>query len=532
MSDFERARSLFGEGLALYGQGHYADAETRFREANRLAPGRVSVLGNLSAVLLRQDKVSEAREFALEAIRIEPDNPEACLNLGVCMEKEGELEQALQCFRKAAALRPDSAEAWSNCGHVLNALKQPEQALASYDRALALKPDFADAWTNRGSTLNEMGRSAEALENHDRALALQPAHAEAWYNRGNVLAQLKRHDEAIECHEQALKLRPDFVDAHINKAVSLLSICRFQPGWEEYEWRWASPGFPSTRPVTTAPTWDGRRVEGTLWVWSEQGIGDEILYCSMLDSLRPLARRIMVTTDRRLLDMLRRSFPGIDFRDSRSVVPPGLADFQVAMGSLGKHVRRTIGDFPSACTGFLKADPQRAALFRARISHPGTRTCGIAWASKNVKFGPLKSLRLADLLPVLTTPGLRFVDLQYGDTAEERTALAQAHGVTVQHLDELDCFNDIEGLAALIDACDCVVTSSNVTVHLAGALGKPAHLITPVSRGKIWYWHENQPRSLWYPSVRMHWQALDRSWSGAIADISRELGQARPPGPG
>jgi hypothetical protein len=67
------------------------------------------------------------------------------------------------------------------------------------------------------------------------------------------------------------------------------------------------------------------------------------------------------------------------------------------------------------------------------------------------------------------------------------------------------------------------VTSSNVTVHLAGALGKPAHLITPASRGKIWYWHENQPRSLWYPSVRMHWQAPDRSWRGAIAEISREI---------
>ncbi len=526
MGDFERARSLFGEGLALYGEEHYAEAEMRFREANRLAPGRVSVLGNLSAALLRQDKVREAREFAREASRIEPDNPEACLNLGVCMEKEGELEQALQCFRKAAALRSDSAEAWCNCGHVLNALKRHEEALASYDKALALKPDFADAWTNRGSTLNEIGRSAEALANHDRALALQPAHAEAWYNRGNVLAQLRRHDEAIECHAQALKLKPAFIDAHINKAVSLLTLCRFEQGWEEYEWRWSSPAFPSARPITIAPPWDGQYVDGTLWVWAEQGIGDEILYCSLLDSLRPLARRIMVTADRRLLPMLSRSFPGIDFRDSQSVVPPGLADRQTAMGSLGRHLRRTTAEFPSGAAGFLKADAHRSAAFRARISLPGERVCGIAWASKNVKFGPLKSLRLADLLPVLKLPGLRFVDLQYGDTAEERAGLTQAHDLTIRHLDDLDCFNDIEGLAALIDACDFVVTSSNVTVHLAGALGKPAHLITPASRGKIWYWHENQPRSLWYPSVRMHWQAADRSWHGAIAEISREISQA------
>ena len=39
---------------------------------------------------------------------------------------------------------------------------------------------------------------------------------------------------------------------------------------------------------------------------------------------------------------------------------------------------------------------------------------------------------------------------------------------------------DLDGLAALIELCDLVVSTSNVTIHMAGALGKDSWVLLPL----------------------------------------------------
>jgi ADP-heptose:LPS heptosyltransferase len=82
---------------------------------------------------------------------------------------------------------------------------------------------------------------------------------------------------------------------------------------------------------------------------------------------------------------------------------------------------------------------------------------------------------------------------------------------------------DIDGLAALIDACDAVVTTSNVTVHLAGALGKRGAVLVPHAKGRPWYWHEGDGRSLWYPCLDLFPQHDPSDWSRPIEACARWL---------
>jgi hypothetical protein len=51
---------------------------------------------------------------------------------------------------------------------------------------------------------------------------------------------------------------------------------------------------------------------------------------------------------------------------------------------------------------------------------------------------------------------------------------------------DVDNINDVDGLAALITACDAVVTV-NTTSHLAGALGVRTWVMAP-NQTRIWYW--------------------------------------------
>jgi ADP-heptose:LPS heptosyltransferase len=148
---------------------------------------------------------------------------------------------------------------------------------------------------------------------------------------------------------------------------------------------------------------------------------------------------------------------------------------------------------------------------------------GLSWVSKNPNIGHFKTARLDDLESVLRLPGCRYVDLQYGDTLAEREVLKQSAGLNVERLEDVDNTNDIDALAALIAACDLVVTVSNTTAHLAGALGKPTWVLVPYSRGRIWYWFNDRGDSPWYPRARIKRQKQGQPWKDLIESSADEI---------
>jgi ADP-heptose:LPS heptosyltransferase len=106
--------------------------------------------------------------------------------------------------------------------------------------------------------------------------------------------------------------------------------------------------------------------------------------------------------------------------------------------------------------------------------------------------------------------------LQYGDVAKEISDLNKKFGVNILSLDDIDFFDDIEGLLATITLCDVVITTSNVTAHLTGAVGKKGAVFVPHSKGKIWYWHDTEPREIWYRSLRLIHKNSSSNWSDSI----------------
>ena len=168
------------------------------------------------------------------------------------------------------------------------------------------------------------------------------------------------------------------------------------------------------------------------------------------------------------------------------------------------------------------SDPVKRDSYRRTISAFGSGlVCGVAWKSVNPKIGAAKSIDLESLEPLLGLPGVQFVNLQYGDVKNEIQHVKSTLSVDVHQVPGLDVFSDIDGLLALIDACDVIVTTSNVTAHLAGSLGKRAAVLMPYnSTERAWYWHENDEYSFWYPSLRIFYQDNPLTWDQTIKNCS------------
>ena len=174
---------------------------------------------------------------------------------------------------------------------------------------------------------------------------------------------------------------------------------------------------------------------------------------------------------------------------SRSRSPPSFRS------KVWANISDAIGmPFPQREDGYLRADADRAAALRGRLAVNGEHVIGLSWQSHNPYAGRTQDRAAQDFIPLLSLPDCRFIDLQYGDTAEERREIEDKLGVKVERLEDIDNTKDIDGLAALITACDLVASVSNTNAHLAGALGTPAWVFVPFGHSKFWYWTKGKPR--------------------------------------
>lgn len=347
-----------------------------------------------------------------------------------------------------------------------------------------------------GNRLVHQGEYERAIECYRRSLRVQPRH-ETYSNLGLCYLRLGRPADAARNYERAIELAPDHDGHRASLAVSLLANGDFARGWPAYEWRERS------RKQFPLPQWGGEQ-SGHLLVKYEQGIGDQVLYASMIPDL---AMDVTLSADPRLVPLFQRSFPRAAIVSRYAKGVPATFTHQSSIAGLGKWLRPSFDSFP-ARRGYLKPEHSRVEAFRARLKGP---VVGIAWSSSS-PLGPVKNVPLAQWRDILRAP-VSFVDLQYGDTASER------EGLPITHFDDLDLYNDLEGLAALCAACDLVITTSNVTAHFAGAVGTPVWLIAPV--GGVWYWFVDRTDCPWYPSMRIY--GKPRGGDFPMQEVARDL---------
>jgi hypothetical protein len=381
-----------------------------------------------------------------------------------------------------------------------------------------LEPNDAQTWSNLGGALQMVNEPDEAIKACQRALELQPTLSEAHTNLAAALLYTDRADEAFSAFDRAIALADDNDNAKRNKAIALLHHGHLREGWELFEPRWQD-GTGRIAKYSAIPRWDGNTNEGTTLVWADQGLGDQILYASMIEELAGRAGRVVLEVEPRLAGLFTRSFPTVTVHAWQTSGPTVASDAQFPLSKIGQYFRSDWTDFPQREEGYLVPGAALAASLRARLSQDRKVVIGVSWISKNVMFGRFKTATLADFQDLFRLDGCRFVDLQYGNTLEERRAAKDVLDTTLEHLDDIDNTNDIDSLAALIATCDLVVTVSNTTAHLAGALGKETWVAIPHGKGQLWYWFKGKSVSPWYPSVQLRRQQQGQSWKDLISSV-------------
>nr|WP_237182534.1 tetratricopeptide repeat protein [Roseomonas marmotae] len=500
-------------GAALLATGQNAAATESLRTALRQQPGQPATLYNLGLALERLARWPEAAAAFRATQEAGGARLETALHLGLCLQEMQDWSGAEAAMRQAVALAPDSADAWLGLGVVLQGLERLPAAAEAFGEAARLRPGWRDAHYNLAGVLQRQGRLEEAEASLRLVLAGAPEDAAALSNLGNVLTHMGWPEKALEYCQRARALAPDDPVPRVNCARQLLMLGRFAEGWDLADARWRAE---DPRYDFGLPPWDGRPLpEGRVLVWREQGIGDEIMFASMIPELLAAGHRLTLLCEPRLRPAFARSFPGVAFHLSGDSGTELRA--QIAIGDLPRLLRRREADFARAPQPYLNADPERRARLRRRYSD-GRPLVGLAWHTRNTKSGH-RSISLAEFAPLLAMEELRFVSLQYGEPGQ---LSAEAAGLPLLIDPEVDALSSAEDALAQVAAMDLVVSIDNSTVHFAGALGVPCHVLLPFNAE--WRWMRGREDTPWYRSLRLLRQRRGEPWAAVMAALAERVG--------
>lgn len=569
-SDPAAASEYYAQGRAHKARHELVAAEQAYRQALRLDPGYFDAWISLGILLRHLGRFAEAEACQREAVRIDPDHFLAVLNLGNVLFAQDRLQEAAQCFRQAVAQNPHSAEAQNNFGRALLRLQDITQAAQHFSAALKINLDYFEAAEGLGICFFQAGRFEQAIEALAHASRLRPgsietrlflaraykvarklAAATAEYQHllrehpdlpeahcglAVVLATQGLHARARELFERAIAGRPGNAYTQLQYGSFLLRNGEFTNAWNYYEARWhqAHAGWvDAIDRRLVQPRWQGEPLAGkALLVTCEQGLGDEIMFASVVPQILREADHCIVECDARLEPLLRRSFPGATVfgvnrreKDWQWVLSENLQrlpafDYWTPAGTLPRYRRTSAHDFPRH-SGYLAADADRTQHWQARLRELGVGPkIGISWrGGVPVSNAAARSLTLEQLKPLLQTTGAHFVNLQYGDCRGELDAFTAATGIPIHHWQ--DAIDDYDETAALVCALDLVISVCTSVVHLGGALGRPVWVMAPLV--PEWRYGSQGPDMIWYPSIRMFRQPKMDAWDDVIAQVGQAL---------
>ena len=467
---------------------------------------------------LKRDK--EALESYQKIIKKDPSLAGPYYNMGIILKRNGRVEEAIDSYNKAISLKPDYVQAYNNLGVLYKDNEKYENAITMFMKAKELQPDHQNSYYNLALIKKEQGLDEEAVELLLKVLDINPEHNRAKYRisitkfDNGLLEESKKYLQEIllsdEKHEGAAKYL----------AFIALKQVRFQEVWKYYEYRWkVSPGNKEIWPFEDKPLWKGEKGSKVV-LWREQGIGDDIIFLSLAPEVKKMCETLSVYVDPRLHSLCRRAMPEIDFFKDMEELKEVESDYHLPMGSVPGVIRNDISDFDRTVTGYLKTDPQRVEALRKELGLDGKVVIGISWKSLSSTF-QTKSIQLRDMERIFTGLDIVLVNLQYGDIDEEIREFKEATGIDVLQCASVDNREDLDGLAALIEVCDLVVSTTNVTVHMAGALAKETWVLLPYVAN--FWWLLERTDSVWYPSSTLYRQPALKDWDSVYASIRKDL---------
>jgi tetratricopeptide (TPR) repeat protein len=535
-----------GKGQLLIKERQFAEALRCFGPVLAIAPTNAEALQHKAIALLALERFDEARLTCDKMLSIQADNPGGLAVRAAVMLAAHRYDEALADCDKALSLQPadfgllrlrgnilrsagrpaEALELYDACIEVdrsagtlvqrataLNALGRHKEALDDANAALQLATEDAWALNQQGLALHGLGMWVEALAAYDALLDKVPDHAEAHNNKAQCLTDLRRFEDALDCYAKAITAKPNYAEAHFHEGLLRLTLGDFPEGWKKYEWRWKRR-LGAQRKAVSQPLWLGQEsIEGrTILLHAEQGLGDTIQFLRYVRMVQARGADVILEVQPELVSLLAGAIEGVSVKARGDTLPP--FDLHCPLLSLPLALGTTLETIPPV--EILTPSATRVSKWAPHIAADSIKV-GLVWSgNRSHRNDRNRSIPLAELVPLLDRPGVRYFSLQR-DIRPEDSEILKDTNLT----DLASGFEDFADTAAAISMLDVVISVDTAVAHLAATVGKPAWILLPYTAD--FRWMVEREDTPWYPGAKLFRQASPGDWSGVVHQVGVEL---------
>jgi tetratricopeptide (TPR) repeat protein len=436
-----------------------------------------------------------------QVVRLQPNHAIAFNNMGILFNQMAQYQAAETCFDRATHIDSSYANAWYNWGNTLKDQEKYDLAIEKFKMAISCRNAFAEAYNNLGDCLGKCNQMDQSISAFNQAVTINPKLVGAFYNLGNLYYRNYQYQQALEYFQKCISIQPDYKEAHYNLSFTLLIMGDYINGFKEYEWRLRRGPF--TGDSYNKPFWDGRSAtEKTLFVYSEQGFGDNIHFSRYLSMIAGKVKRLIFgarTEQARLFQTI----PGVNQVIAQGNKLPQF-DMHCSLLSLPYLFQANTKTIPCN-TPYLFPDflQQQSEPNEIIEKQDGNKIrVGIVWGgnpdNKNDKY---RSIPLEIMARLFSIDGIQWFSFQKGLHAN---AIKEYEN---QLIDLSNFFNDYYDTAQCLCQMDLLISVDTSVAHLAGALGIPFWLLIP--QQPDWRWLLDRSDSPWYPTCFIFRQSVD-----------------------
>ncbi len=554
MSEGNKNQILFLLGTAYYQSKNFKESVNCFNNLLAIEPNNFHAYSNLALAQKELNQIEEAISSYNKSIRINPNFSHSYNNLGNLFLFINDYKNALINFNKA--LETESLpEFFFNRAKAYNKLQNPNQALIDIEKYLLTFPESSKAIIFKIEqliNLNNLTTCAEYLKLSSKYISdserlyelyaryylasekledakeniinikndvtknfyysiyfykkndLQAAidklneissadyNSNILNNYGLIYRDMGEEQKAKDFFSLSLEHQSDSTFAKLNLGLLALKNYKFSDGWLYYFYRFKPPlDFKLKLDEWKSDILPNEKI----LVLSEQGIGDQLLFLSTLPFINP--DNFIFVIDKRISNILKLNFPKISFISHENINTTE-ARLYIFLGDILKFFIKNKNDLLNITPIFKKVIDFN--FFKKDTSY---LNIGLSWKSPNSKSeSQARNIGVANLIEPVISNNVIFHNLQYGDISQDIETVRDRFDIDLL-IQDIDYFNDLEKLIYIINQMDCVITTDNITAHLAGACGKQSFLLIPESASRIWFWHAEKKHK-WYKNTQIY----------------------------
>ena len=482
-----------------------------------LFPANRDITLQLVAVLDQLDRIDLAA-LALEALGEPKDDDVLLLNAKAALaQREGDYQSAFHIFKRLRLLMPDHEEIATNLSAALMKLKR-------YDEAASLLESFVGKAKEPKAFIARLIQVYGA-RNDDiaaRLLALDQTYflacSSAATSRAHADINLFLEDfEQVEIGLQACVNFQDNPVTQFEIAEVQLTQGKLDLALESYKVRFKA--FPHLRYCEPkALPYTGQILEDeTLFIWSEQGIGDELLFSCFYGELQKRVSNVVVAMDPRTAAPLEREYPDWKFVNRYEVSENcPVTDYACPTGDLFIHfLPSLLASGERVKQPLFRPDPVRLQKILAILGTKTRPRVGISWRGGGQANGEIRSLELSKFMAGLDEHAeIDIISFQYDKDHQKEVLEYGDRRVALSGLNNRD---DLEGVFCLLSQCDVVITVDNAVAHFSALMGVPTIVLIPAGQTQF-RWKSPHIKNLIFPRVKLCRQAVPGCWTEAVQE--------------